>query len=417
LTKKISNVRNITKFKRSIKAISPVIATLLMIAIAVVASLVVYAWVSGYIGFQTGNTGKAIQIQSYAPGADANHMLVYVQNVGQQSVDIPANGGVYINDVGKTTPSSVNILAGETETLNVDLGTDTWVAGQKVTIKVVTASGTFSQVVGTGTSASGADGSSGATATKLVFASGASQSLTVNVVSGAIVVERQDASSNPVSTGAPAVLVDLSTNGAGIFYLDSAGTTSITQITIAAESSSATFYYKPTAVGTGTHTLTAAYSGLTSATSDFAVSATDYVFTEDFETSITPTWTTSGTVTRSNSYPSHDGYYASLAGTSGGTDAAITTGISSAGYSSGEITFWGRVGSTSYTHYLYIQWSVGSGWNTISSGTASSTSWRQYTVTLPSGALNSANLQIRFQSDIASGNHAYVDDVVVTLSP
>ena len=49
---RIRNVRNTTKFKRSIKAISPVIATLLMIAIAVVASLVVYAWVSGYMGLR-----------------------------------------------------------------------------------------------------------------------------------------------------------------------------------------------------------------------------------------------------------------------------------------------------------------------------------------------------------------------------
>ena len=63
---RISNVRNTTKFKRSIKAISPVIATLLMIAIAVVASLVVYAWVTGYMGNTTSKAGKAIQIQSFA---------------------------------------------------------------------------------------------------------------------------------------------------------------------------------------------------------------------------------------------------------------------------------------------------------------------------------------------------------------
>ena len=43
-------MRRITKIKRSVRAISPVIATLLMIAIAVAASFVVYAWVIGYIG-------------------------------------------------------------------------------------------------------------------------------------------------------------------------------------------------------------------------------------------------------------------------------------------------------------------------------------------------------------------------------
>ncbi len=41
-----------------------------MIAIAVVASLVVYAWVMGYIGSNTAKSGQALQIQSYAPGAD-----------------------------------------------------------------------------------------------------------------------------------------------------------------------------------------------------------------------------------------------------------------------------------------------------------------------------------------------------------
>ena len=52
------------KIRKNIKAISPIISMLLMIAIAVVASLVVYAWVMGYIGYQTGKTGDAVQIQS-----------------------------------------------------------------------------------------------------------------------------------------------------------------------------------------------------------------------------------------------------------------------------------------------------------------------------------------------------------------
>ena len=74
--------KKIRKFRRNTRAISPVIATLLMIAIAVVASLVTYAWVMGYMNFTTEKTGKAIQIQSvsYAP---ASHIFtVYVQNVG-----------------------------------------------------------------------------------------------------------------------------------------------------------------------------------------------------------------------------------------------------------------------------------------------------------------------------------------------
>ena len=54
-------MRKITKFKRSIRAISPVVATLLMIAIAVIAALVVYAWVTGYMGNTTYKAGNAIK--------------------------------------------------------------------------------------------------------------------------------------------------------------------------------------------------------------------------------------------------------------------------------------------------------------------------------------------------------------------
>ena len=55
---------NFRKIRKNIKAISPIISVLLMIAIAVVASLVVYAWVMGYIGYQTSKTGDSVVIQS-----------------------------------------------------------------------------------------------------------------------------------------------------------------------------------------------------------------------------------------------------------------------------------------------------------------------------------------------------------------
>ena len=75
--------KSIRKFRRNTRAISPVIATLLMIAIAVVASLVTYAWVMGYMSFQTNKTGLAIQIQSVSQTG-----TVYVQNVGDGVVKL-----------------------------------------------------------------------------------------------------------------------------------------------------------------------------------------------------------------------------------------------------------------------------------------------------------------------------------------
>jgi FlaG/FlaF family flagellin (archaellin) len=151
-------MKNITKFKRSIRAISPVISVLLMIAVAVVASLVAYAWVMGYIGFQSQNTGQAIQIPSYAPGADSGHMKVYVQNVGQGAVTV---GEVYINDALAASSGDKALSEGETSELTVTLPTGvTWSAGEQVKIKVTTTSGTFMTVSGTGSSGGSGSGPS-----------------------------------------------------------------------------------------------------------------------------------------------------------------------------------------------------------------------------------------------------------------
>ena len=88
-------MRTITKIRRSIRAVSPVISVLLMIAIAVIASLVAYAWVMGYLGGRTEQTGNQINIQSYKTGTN----LIYVQNTGQGTVHLNPTSSVYINDV------------------------------------------------------------------------------------------------------------------------------------------------------------------------------------------------------------------------------------------------------------------------------------------------------------------------------
>ena len=147
---KIRNVKNITKFRRSVKAISPVIATLLMIAIAVVASLVVYAWVSGYIGFQTGKAGESIALPSFAGVAsqtdpNVGDLVVYVQNVGQGTIEISA---VYVDDELRTDwqpDPSATIDEGNTVQVTITGPFDLTV---KHDIKVTTTSGTFMTTTG-----------------------------------------------------------------------------------------------------------------------------------------------------------------------------------------------------------------------------------------------------------------------------
>ncbi len=143
---RISNVRNTTKFKRSIRAISPVIATLLMIAIAVVASLVVYAWVTGYMGNTTSKAGKAIQIQSFA--SSGGNLIIYVQNVGQGDVELDKDQSVYVNNDLVSFSSAtqrIPIPVGQTVELQTD---EPYTAGTKVNIKVTTTDGTFMTATG-----------------------------------------------------------------------------------------------------------------------------------------------------------------------------------------------------------------------------------------------------------------------------
>jgi flagellin-like protein len=127
---------NYRKFRKNAKAISPVISVLLMIAVAVAASLVTYAWVMGYLGFTTNKVGKAIQIQSIA--ADGT---VYVQNVGDSQVTL---ADIYVNGTLKTggswTPSAV---LDASKTSSYDIYSGTYGSGDRVTVKVTTTDGTF----------------------------------------------------------------------------------------------------------------------------------------------------------------------------------------------------------------------------------------------------------------------------------
>jgi flagellin-like protein len=135
--------KNLRKFRKNIRAISPVIATLLMIAIAVVASLVTYAWVMGYMSFQTEKTGKAIQIQS----VDFDDGIVYVQNVGDSQVSF-SDPCVYVNGADATSDtqsSAFNSPLAKGDTLGIEM-TTAFTQGDSYTIKVTSEDGTFSQI-------------------------------------------------------------------------------------------------------------------------------------------------------------------------------------------------------------------------------------------------------------------------------
>ncbi|MFZ1988412.1 MAG: hypothetical protein WAW96_01445, partial [Alphaproteobacteria bacterium] len=115
-------------------------------------------------------------------------------------------------------------------------------------------------------------------ASKLVYTTGASQSLTIGQVSSVITVQRQDSNSNPVtSEGTITVILTTSATISGRFYSDAGGTTQITSVQILSGQSSASFYYADSTAGTPT--LTASSGSLTPATTTFTINNYKLVYT------------------------------------------------------------------------------------------------------------------------------------------
>src|SRR5262249_61524614 len=87
----------------------------------------------------------------------------------------------------------------------------------------------------------------------------------VNDCLGPITIQTQNASNTPTNVTSNTT-VNLATDGSGGFFSDNACASSVgTSVGITTGNNAATFYYKPTARGTGAHLITPSASGLTSA--------------------------------------------------------------------------------------------------------------------------------------------------------
>ena len=133
------------RFHRSFRAISPVLAVLMMIAVAIAGSLVVYAWVMGYIGLSTGKSGQQIVIQSVDnQGTD---LLVYVQNVGECVVQLDEADCLYVGGrlvrcgITGVIVSDGTATLGEGETATIRYFGGAAPPGQKAEVKVTTTLG------------------------------------------------------------------------------------------------------------------------------------------------------------------------------------------------------------------------------------------------------------------------------------
>ena len=148
------------KFRREKhQAISPVIATLLLILIAIAAGVIVYAYVIGFIGNSTSNPGGStslISIDNFCASAsgkcNANGFtnqgyVVVIRNVGSNNIAI-GTAQLYFTDItsgttGSTTCSiAASVAPGSTYTCTSagaawPAGTIAPASGDNVQVKIV----------------------------------------------------------------------------------------------------------------------------------------------------------------------------------------------------------------------------------------------------------------------------------------
>jgi flagellin-like protein len=125
---------------RSKKAISPILATLLLIVIAVAAIVVTYAWITTYMGNTTQQAGFMPYKANVAFSTDK--ITIDIGNSGTSSGQIvQVYAGTSASNTTSLTPDPnvpITIAAGEVESFDL---TYAWSSGNTYYFKVVPSSG------------------------------------------------------------------------------------------------------------------------------------------------------------------------------------------------------------------------------------------------------------------------------------
>ncbi len=113
----MDRIRLYNKFRRERKtAISPIIATLLLILIAIAAGVVVYAYVLGFVGNSTGPSGNStsiISIDNFCASAslgkctNGNAYYIVIRNVGASSI-AAGTAQLYFTDQTSGTSGTIS---------------------------------------------------------------------------------------------------------------------------------------------------------------------------------------------------------------------------------------------------------------------------------------------------------------------
>jgi FlaG/FlaF family flagellin (archaellin) len=374
-------------FSRNIRAVSPVIAVLLMIVIAVAAGLFAYAWTMGYLDFLSGRVNEGVQIQSIS--REGSTLSIYAQNVGSSPVTLT---NVYVND--GLDPAAVienpNLNPGETTKITSGL----YDGGTQVTVKVVTADGNIFQM-------------------KKAFTG--TLDVAVPTIGGVTVNPGQD------HIGAAFEITAEVTDLSGVQSV-------VAQIQRPDETNVATVPLTGTGTYTGTWDSSSA-SGGTYYVDIVATDTSDNIAESDNAATIGLTTTTTllsdGFEEKWESTPwdrqtdqKHGGAY-SINSDSNNQGYLTSFSINAQGATSISISFWYRhtnIADSDFEIYLYN--SGGSWINTADLGDdGGNNNWYHYAYSTTSSSYRHSQFKLRFRTrNLGSGENVWVDDVQVTVT-
>jgi flagellin-like protein len=132
------------KFKKNAKALSPVVASIILIAVTVAVSVVVAAWMGG---MTTGLMGNAEQASiTNVVFIDSTSMNVTVRNPGSAAVTLVSatidGNSVLLLDAAGETATDLSIPKGESVNFVLELGgSSTFASGAQYNIKLLTTKG------------------------------------------------------------------------------------------------------------------------------------------------------------------------------------------------------------------------------------------------------------------------------------
>jgi len=135
------------KMRKNTKALSPVVASIILIAVTVAVSIAVAAWMGALTTSFTGTSSLTVTNMQFTDDGAANIIVLSIKNTGTNTVTISQvrvnNHAVATTDFSAAT--SLSMDSGASETVTISGTYANWVAGNPYKIDLYDSTG---QVVG-----------------------------------------------------------------------------------------------------------------------------------------------------------------------------------------------------------------------------------------------------------------------------